>query len=84
MDPCPDIPTPQVGFLPPKAFGSYFAKVAVKGYVEGVGHHSFCTWFPTEIPNHLTALKNHWRRGQSELNARKRVGITLQAKLRPR
>lgn len=79
-DPCPDTPG---GVSASKAFGSYFAKVVGKGYMEGVGRHNFCMPFPTEIPNHLIALKKHWHWGQSELNTCKRIGITLQAKLRP-
>lgn len=42
-----------------KAFGSYFAKVVGKGYAEEVRCHSFYMWFPTEIPNHLIALRDH-------------------------
>lgn len=55
-DPCPDTPG---GVSASKAFGSYFAKVVGKGYMEGVGRHNFCMPFPTEIPNHLIALKKH-------------------------
>lgn len=57
--PLPWHPDTPVGISAFKAYGSYFAKVVGKGYVEGVGRHSFCMRFPTQIPKHSIALKNH-------------------------